>query len=175
MRAGVTTGMSGPTVVRRAILMEWTPPPDGIAMCQSGVEVQRPEGGDIPGKGYRHRDRSGEAQLSASRRPGGWIGSVPHEAVPDPAAERGSVHYGLASRDTTKRTHSILCALAMMAGQLGKGLRALSHRPFTIQAAPNAHMATASSARSTWSGRYSMMVRITIVKVLEIINQPQIM
>ena len=38
-------------VVTHALLMEWTPPPDGIAMCQGGVVFQPPEGGGIHGRG----------------------------------------------------------------------------------------------------------------------------
>ena len=31
--------------------MGWTPPPDGIAMCQGGVVFEPPEGGGIHGAG----------------------------------------------------------------------------------------------------------------------------
>ena len=31
--------------------MGWTPPPDGIAMCQGGDCSSRPEGGGIHGRG----------------------------------------------------------------------------------------------------------------------------
>ena len=37
-------------------MMEWTPPPDGICMCQGGVVVRPPEGGGIRGTGYHRRD-----------------------------------------------------------------------------------------------------------------------
>ena len=39
-----------------AKMMEWTPPPDGICMCQGGVVVRPPEGGGIRGTGYHRRD-----------------------------------------------------------------------------------------------------------------------
>ena len=38
------------TPYRRAILMEWTPPPDGIAVCQGGVVFRPPEEGGIHGR-----------------------------------------------------------------------------------------------------------------------------
>ena len=38
------------------------------------------------GRGYHHRDRSGKAQLSGARGPGGRVGGVPQEAEPGEAA-----------------------------------------------------------------------------------------
>ena len=32
-------------------MMEWTPPPDGIAMCQGGGAFEPPERGGIHGRG----------------------------------------------------------------------------------------------------------------------------
>ena len=63
-------------------MMEWTPPPDGICMCQGGVVVRPPEGGGIRVTGYHRRDRFGEAQLSASWCWGGRLCRVPQEAEP---------------------------------------------------------------------------------------------
>ena len=48
---GKTTLRRPHCVDRRAILMEWTPPPDGIAVCQGGVVFRPPEGGGIHGRG----------------------------------------------------------------------------------------------------------------------------
>ena len=67
-------------------MMQRTPPPDGICMCQGGVVVRPPEGGDIHGTGYHRRDRFGEAQLSASWCWGGLISRVPQEGEPGEAA-----------------------------------------------------------------------------------------
>ena len=59
-----------------AKMMEWTPPPDGICMCQGGVVVRPLEGGGIRGTGYHRRDRFGEAQLCFSFHGAGADGSV---------------------------------------------------------------------------------------------------
>ena len=69
--------------------MEWTPPPDGIAMCQDGAEAIKSTiwGRRHPhGRGYDHRDRSGKVQLSGTRGEDGRVGCVPQEAEPREAA-----------------------------------------------------------------------------------------
>ena len=89
-----------------AKMMEWTPPPDGICMCQGGVVVRPPEGGGIRGTGYHRRDRFGEAQLSASWCWGGRLCRVPQEAEPGEIAGLSRFSAALRGRDGGLRGRS---------------------------------------------------------------------
>ena len=89
-----------------AKMMEWTPPPDGICMCQGGVVVRPLEGGGIRGTGYHRRDRFGEAQLSASWCWGGRLCRVPQEAEPGETAGLSRFSAALRGRDGGLRGRS---------------------------------------------------------------------
>ena len=65
----------------RLPMMGWTPPRNGIAMCQGGAAMTHHHEEEASnGTRYHHRNRSGEAQFSASRRPAGRVGCLPQEA-----------------------------------------------------------------------------------------------
>src|SRR5271155_1629499 len=62
-------------------LMEWMPPPDGIAMCQGGDVCRIPRNGEgIHGNCYHYWSRPCKAVLSGARRSSGWKLSLSKEA-----------------------------------------------------------------------------------------------
>jgi hypothetical protein len=61
-------------------LMEWMPPPDGIAMCQGGDVCRIPRNAEgIHGNCYHYCSRPCKAVLSGARRSSGWKRSLSKE------------------------------------------------------------------------------------------------